>query len=154
MRLASVVDVVVVGFVDTNVVHLDVRGQHLGHLVPDVDGQMFGRRNHTLLHEVGNVLVEVLVVERIDHLEENILEVHQIERVAQLWDDFALDGGLNLVVVSMRAGMIATAELFAVLFVGHIRVVQPVGGTKRHGSREVGDWTHDDHFFFFLLFFD
>lgn len=56
-RSASVVDVVVVCLVNTKVVHSHIRRQQLGHLVPNVDSQVFGRRNHAPLHEERNVLV-------------------------------------------------------------------------------------------------
>lgn len=82
------------------------------------------------------------MVERIDNLEEDILQLHQVKRVAVLWNDLALNGGLDLVVVSVRAWMVATSELLLVLFDGQVGIMQPMGSTKRHSSREVGDWAH------------
>lgn len=82
------------------------------------------------------------MVKGIHNLVEDILQVNQVERVSISGYDFSLNCGLNFVVVSMRAWMIATAELLSVLFVRHVRIVEPVSGTKRHGSREVGQRTH------------
>lgn len=146
----SIIDKVLVSFVNSNIEQSNVVGQQLFHLLPDIDGNVLCRCDHANLFEKLNVSIQSLVVHWIGDLDQDFLQVPQVHGEAQMWFDVSKNGGLNLVVVAVAADVIALPEVGLVLLVAHCRVVEPVGGAKGFDMGQIG-YRHSSSFDDFLI---